>query len=60
MIKIILVDSGRDDLILQLRAAKEGLKVGLQEGEIFGVGFEDGSYYGVKRNKKSIRVYPQD
>jgi lipid II:glycine glycyltransferase (peptidoglycan interpeptide bridge formation enzyme) len=55
--KIIIED--RDDYILQVRAARNALRDGITEGDLWGISFEDGSHYGVKRNKNSVRVYPQ-
>ena len=49
----------RDDWLLQVRAARAALRDGLAEGALYGIRFEDGSAYGVKRNKDSVRVYPQ-
>lgn len=56
-LKIIIED--RDDFILQARAARNALRDGIKEGELWGLSFEDGSHYAVKMNKNSIRVYPQ-
>lgn len=50
----------RDDWLLQVRAARAAIESGLEVGGLTGIGFENGSYYGVKRNKDSVRVYPQD
>ena len=55
--RIIIEDS--DDWVLQVRAARAAIEHGLEIGGIFGIKFGDGHHYGVKRNKESIRVYPQ-
>jgi hypothetical protein len=54
----IILDADKGDLILQVRAAKSGLKT-LKEGQVSGIAFEGGKFFGLKRNKDSIRVYPQ-
>ena len=43
--------------ILALRAAKNMFDA--DEGDTWGVGFEDGSLYSLRRNKKSISVWKQ-
>lgn len=57
--KVILEYSS--DMILQLRAAISCLKdETFKKGDVWGIGFEDGSTYGVKHNGKSVRVYTQN
>ena len=56
--RIIIED--RDDWILQVKAARSALKDGIELNGIYGISFEGGASYGVKRNKDSVRVYPQD
>lgn len=48
----------RDGMIDQINAAQMAVSSIMFEGEIFGVRV-NGSYFGVKRNKGSVRVYPQ-
>ncbi len=55
--KIIIEDS--EDWVLQVRAARSAISDGLKEGGLYGIAYADGSSYGVKRNKNSVRVYPQ-
>lgn len=55
--KIIIENS--DDYILQVRAARNAIQDGIKPGELWGISYEDGSHYGVKCNKNSVRIYPQ-
>lgn len=57
-IERIIIDA-RGDLVLQVQAAHAAITNGLGEGEIVGVR-RDGKYFGIKRNKASVRVYPQE
>lgn len=45
--------------VLQVQAAHAAVQAKIKEGEIIGVS-QAGYYFGVKRNKTSIRVYPQE
>jgi hypothetical protein len=56
-IERIIIDA-RGDLVLQVQAAHAAITNGLSEGEIVGVR-RDGKYFGIKCNKSSVRVYPQ-
>ena len=57
-IERIIIDAKAGNLSLQLQAAHAAMNAGMAEGEIIGLR-RDGHYFGVKRNKTSIRVYPQ-
>lgn len=60
MMRVILVYNGDvSDLAIQAMAAKSAIDHGIKEGGIFGVQIGD-RYYGIKRNKCSLRVYPQE
>lgn len=56
---ILAYDNDTADLAIQVMAAKSALDGGLQVGGVFGVRIGD-RYYGIKRNKGSLRVYPQE
>jgi len=56
--KIIIEDA--DDWLLQVRAARSAISDGIREGGLYGIAYADGSSYGVKRNKNSVRVYRQE
>lgn len=55
----IIIDAKAGNLILQVQAAHAAMTAGIEEGAIFGLR-KDGKFFGVKRNKTSIRVYPQE
>jgi hypothetical protein len=57
-IERIIIDA-RGDLILQVQAAQAAIESGIEEGGLFGMG-KAGKFFGVKRNKGSVRVYPQE
>lgn len=57
-IERIIIDA-KGDLILQVQAASAAIEAGIEEGGLFGMG-KGGKFFGVKRNKTSVRVYPQD
>lgn len=57
-IERIIIDAKAGNLVLQVTAAHAAMNAGIAEGEIIGMR-KDGKYFGVKRNKTSIRVYPQ-
>ncbi|TJU85614.1 MAG: hypothetical protein E5Y10_24655 [Mesorhizobium sp.] len=58
-IERIIIDAKAGNLILQVQAAHAAMTAGIEEGAIYGLR-KDGKYFGVKRNKTSIRVYPQE
>lgn len=58
-IERIIIDAKAGNLVLQVTAAHAAMNAGITEGEIIGMR-KDGKYFGVKRNKTSIRVYPQE
>lgn len=58
-IERIIIDAKAGNLVLQVQAAHAAITNGLQEGDIVGVR-RDGHYFGIKRNKASVRVYPQE
>lgn len=51
----IIIEYGFGDEILQVRAAKIAIQNGIKD--IYGISFEDGSFFSVKKNKGSVRVY---
>lgn len=55
----IIIDAKAGNLSLQVAAAHAAMNAGIAEGEILGMR-KDGKYFGIKRNKTSIRVYPQE
>jgi hypothetical protein len=57
-IERIIIDA-RSDLHIQVEAAKAAIEAGIEEGGLFGMG-KGGKFFGVRRNKTSIRVYPQE
>lgn len=57
-IKRIILEAGEDQLS-QLRAARGAMQDGIQEGGIWGMTDHTGRAFAVKRNKGSVRVYPQ-
>lgn len=59
-LKIIIEHGDWLDMISQLRAAQASIESNIKPGDIHGIGFSDGTYYGIKRNKGSIRVYQQN
>ena len=58
-IKRIIIDATAGNLILQVEAAHAAITAGIEEGALFGLG-KNGKFFGVKRNKFSVRVYPQE
>lgn len=60
MMRVILdYDGDVADLAIQAMAAKSAIDGGIKEGGLFGVQIGE-RYYGIKRNKCSLRVYPQE
>lgn len=57
-IERIIIDAKAGNLVLQVQAAHAAMTAGIEEGAIFGLR-RDGKFFGVKRNKTSLRVYPQ-
>lgn len=48
----------RESMLDQLNAARSALAGSIREREVWGFRI-NGSFFGVKRNKDSVRVYPQ-
>lgn len=57
-IERIIIDV-KGDLMLQVQAAQAAIEQGIEEGGLFGMG-KGGKFFGVKRNRTSVRVYPQE
>ena len=55
-LRIIIEHGG--DCACQIDAAEAAIAHGLAEGDVIGFRI-NGDFYSVKRNKRSIRVYPQ-
>jgi hypothetical protein len=58
-IERIIIDAKAGNLVLQVKVAHAAITSGLKDGDIIGVR-RDGPYFGVKCNKTSVRVYPQE
>ena len=58
-IERIIIDAKAGNLVLQVQAAHAAITNGIKEGEIVGVR-RDGHYFGIKCNRASVRVYPQE
>ena len=57
-IERIIIDATKGYLVQQVEAAHAAITAGIEEGAVFGLRRGD-KYFGVKRNKASVRVYPQ-
>jgi len=54
----VVLDYDAGSLVEQVNVVHFAIKAGIEVGDLFGMRFR-GRYYGVKRTKTTIRVYPQ-
>jgi hypothetical protein len=54
----IIIDATKGYLVQQVEAAHAAITAGINEGETYGLRRAE-RYFGVRRNKVSVRVYPQ-
>lgn len=56
---LLVIDYDAGNLLEQAKAAHFAINEGIKPGQLWGMRV-DGRHFGVKRNKTTIRVYPQD
>ncbi len=56
--RIIINSWTEESGILAYRAVVRAIKDGMQVGDLWGVGFENGASFSIRHNKASISVWP--